>query len=146
MPDFSLRARAPRGAAARGERTRDPDLLASYLEDAAHFSGGHAREMATPATEAEVAELLRTATSVLPIGAQSSLTGGATPMGETIVSTRRLTGIEFLDADRVRVGPGVTLEALNKALQTSGCLYPPAPTFPGAFVGGTVATNAAGAA
>src|SRR6185503_2733181 len=41
---------------------------------------------------------------------------------------------------------GVTLEALNKALQTAGCLYPPAPTFSGAFVGGTVSTNAAGAA
>lgn len=146
MPDFSLRARPPRGATARGERTRDADLLASYLEDAAHFSGGHAGELASPATEAEVAEVLRSATTVLPIGAQSSLTGGATPMGETIVSTRQLTGIELVGADRVRVGAGVTLEALNQALESAGRLYPPSPTFSGAFVGGTVATNAAGAA
>jgi D-lactate dehydrogenase (cytochrome) len=146
MPDFSLRARPPRGAPARGERTRDADLLASYLEDAAHFSGGHASELASPANEAEVADVLRTAAKVLPVGAQSSLTGGATPMGETIVSTRRLTGIEMLGEDLVRVGAGVTLEALNRALESAGRLYPPSPTFGGAFVGGTVATNAAGAA
>jgi len=126
--------------------THDPDVLASFLEDAAHFSGGHARELVVPTNEAELARALRSSRTVLPIGAQSSLTGGATPMGETIINTRRLTGIEFLAADRVRVGTGVTLEALNKALQTAGCLYPPAPTFSGAFVGGTVATNAAGAA
>ena len=146
MPDFSLRARPPRGAAAGGERTHDADLLASYLEDAAHFSGGHASELASPANEAELAEVLRAATKVLPVGAQSSLTGGATPMGETIVSTRRLTGIEIVGADRVRVGAGVTLEALNRALESAGRLYPPSPTFTGASVGGTVATNAAGAA
>jgi D-lactate dehydrogenase (cytochrome) len=67
-------------------------------------------------------------------------------MGETIVSTRRLTGIEMVGADRVRVGAGVTLEALNRALEPAGRLYPPSPTFSGAFVGGTIATNAAGAA
>ena len=146
MPDFSLRARPPVGAVGSAGRTRDPDVLASFLEDAAHFSGGHSRELAAPANEAELAQTLRSSQTALPVGAQSSLTGGATPMGETIVSTRRLTSIEFLGADRVRVGAGVTLEALNRALQAAGCLYPPAPTFSGAFVGGTVATNAAGAA
>jgi D-lactate dehydrogenase (cytochrome) len=146
VPDPSLRARRPGGGAGRCEPTHDPDLLASYLEDAAHFSGGHARELASPASEAELAEVLRTSRTVLPVGAQSSLTGGATPMGETIVSTRRLTGIDFIGPDRVRVGAGVTLEGLNRALESAGRLYPPTPTFAGAFVGGTVATNAAGAA
>jgi D-lactate dehydrogenase (cytochrome) len=146
VPEFSLRARAPAGTLGSAQRTSDPDVLASFLEDAAHFSGGHARDLAAPANEAELAQTLRTSRTVLPVGAQSSLTGGATPMGETIVSTRRLTSIEFLSADRVRVGAGVTIEALNRALQAAGCLYPPAPTFSGAFVGGTVATNAAGAA
>jgi D-lactate dehydrogenase (cytochrome) len=145
VPDFSLRARPPAGPIGNAGPTHDPDVLASFLEDAAHFSGGHARELVAPASEAELARALRSSRTVLPIGAQSSLTGGATPMGETIVSTRRLTGIEFLGADRVRVGTGVTLEALNHVLQNAGCFYPPAPTFSGAFVGGTIATNAAGA-
>ena len=146
MPEFSLRARPPAGTAGPIEKTRDPDILSSYLEDAAHFSGGHARELVTPRSEADLAEVVRTARTVLPIGAQSSLTGGATPMGETIVSTRRLTGIEMIGADRVRVGAGMTIDALNRAIEAAGRYYPPSPTFSGACVGGTVATNAAGAA
>jgi len=146
VPEFSLRARPPAGTAGPIEKTRDPDILSSYLEDAAHFSGGHARELVTPRSEADLAEVVRTARTVLPIGAQSSLTGGATPMGETIVSTRRLTGIEMIGADRVRVGAGMTIDALNRAIEAAGRYYPPSPTFSGACVGGTVATNAAGAA
>ena len=87
MAGHSLRARQPAGAAGRAEPTRDPDILASYLEDAAHFSGGHASGLVAPANEAELAEVLRASRTVLPIGAQSSLTGGATPMGETMLST-----------------------------------------------------------
>src|SRR5258708_37767183 len=60
---------------------RDPDILASFLEDAAHFPGGHAAGLATPSSVSEVAALVRVERSLLPIGAQSSLTGGATPMG-----------------------------------------------------------------
>ena len=48
-------------------------------------------------------------------------------------------------ADFVRVEAGVTLTDLDLRLRQNGSYYPPAPTFPGAFVGGTVATNAAGA-
>ncbi len=96
-------------------------------------------------SEADVAAAVRCACSILPIGAQSSLTGGATPMGEIVVSTSRLNRIEQIGADRVRVQAGVTLAALDEALAAAGKSYPPAPTFTGAFVGGTVATNAAGA-
>jgi D-lactate dehydrogenase (cytochrome) len=44
------------------------------------------------------------------------------------------------------VQAGVTLAELDAALRAAGRYYPPAPTFTGAFVGGTIATNAAGAA
>src|SRR5262245_16095390 len=46
----------------------------------------------------------------------------------------------------VRVGAGLSLIQLRQALTAHGRYYPPAPTFTGAFVGGTVSTNAAGAA
>jgi D-lactate dehydrogenase (cytochrome) len=128
------------------ERVRDPDVLASHLHDAAHFSGGHSTELFAPSSEAEVAAVMRGAAAVLPIGAQSSLTGGATPMGETLLSTARLNRIEFIGLDHVRVQAGVTIAALDVALRNAGRAYPPFPTFTGAFVGGTVATNAAGAA
>lgn len=125
---------------------RDPAILAAFLEDAAHFPGGHASAIAHPASEAEVADVLRAAASVLPIGAQSSLTGGATPMGEVLLSTSRLNRILEVGADWVRAQAGVTLAALDSVLAAAGKYYPPAPTFTGAFVGGVVATNAAGAA
>jgi D-lactate dehydrogenase (cytochrome) len=46
----------------------------------------------------------------------------------------------------VRVGAGVPLDTLQARLAERGCWYPPTPTFMGAFAGGVVATNAAGAA
>ena len=125
---------------------RDPDVLASFLEDAAHFPGGHAAGIASPSNEEEVADVLRSAAHVLPIGAQSSLTGGATPMGEVLLSTARLNRILDIGPDWARVQAGVTLADLDAAMAAVGKYYPPTPTFTGAFVGGTVATNAAGAA
>jgi D-lactate dehydrogenase (cytochrome) len=145
MPGHSIRARPPRGEPSIPPITRDPDVLAAFLEDAAHFPGGHAAGIAAPASEAAVAALLSTAPSVLPIGAQSSLTGGATPMGDILLSTSRLNTILAVGPDWVRVEPGVTLIDLDAALARAGRYYPPAPTFTGAFVGGVVATNAAGA-
>src|SRR6266498_4044540 len=106
----------------------------------------NASAIATPASEAEVAAVLQSASTVLPIGAQSSLTGGATPMGEVLLSTSRLNQILAIGADSVRVQAGVTLADLDAALAQAGKYYPPAPTFTGAFVGGVIATNAAGAA
>lgn len=125
---------------------RDPAILAAFLEDAAHFPGGHAAAIAHPASDAEVADVLRSSASVLPIGAQSSLTGGATPMGDVLLSTSRLNRIVDVGPDWVRAQAGVTLAELDAALAAAGKYYPPAPTFTGAFLGGVVATNAAGAA
>lgn len=140
-----IRARRPAAVAAPQIGT-DPDVLASFLEDAAHFPGGFASGIATPASEGEIAALLRAAPSVLPIGAQSSLTGGATPRGDVLLSTSHLNRIIDSRDDWIRVEAGVTLVDLDLALAKLGKHYPPIPTFTGAFVGGIVATNAAGAA
>ncbi len=149
MSRFLIRARQPWGDGAPPRIVRDRDILAPHLEDAAHFPGGHATELIVPSTEMEVADAIRVSRRILPIGAQTSLTGGATPMGETLLSTARLNRIEStgpLGRTAVRVQAGVTMAALDEALARDGRYYPPAPTFSGAFVGGTVATNAAGAA
>ena len=145
MSNHRIDARRPRGAAHAAERITDPDRLRSVIEDAAHVAG-HASALVAPTTEAEIADVLRSSTAVLPIGAQSSLTGGATPRGDVVLSTSRLNRIIEIGTDRVRVEAGVTLADLDSALADAGRYYPPAPTFTGAYVGGTVATNAAGAA
>jgi D-lactate dehydrogenase (cytochrome) len=146
MPSNRLRARRPRGAAADPAVVRDADILASVLEDAAHYPGGHAAGLVQAASEADVAAILRAAPAVLTVGAQSSLTGGATPMGDLVIGTSRLDRIIEIGRKTVRVQAGVPIASLEEALADRGRYYPPAPTFAGAFVGGTVATNAAGAA
>jgi len=146
MSRSSVRARAAADPASAAVIRRDPDALAAHLEDAAHFPGGFASAIASPASEAEVSALLRSADAVLPIGAQSSLTGGATPRGELLLSTSRLNRILDMGDDWVRAGAGVPVIELNAALARAGRYYPAVPTFTGAFVGGIVATNAAGAA
>jgi D-lactate dehydrogenase (cytochrome) len=120
--------------------------VSGFLEDAAHFPGGFAAGVASPASVSEVAAVIAAAATVLPIGAQSSLTGGATPRGDVVLRTSRLNHIVPSANNLVRVGAGVALVDLDAALATIGKLYPPVPTFTGAFVGGVVATNAAGAA
>lgn len=107
--------------------------------------GGHAPSLAIPQDEAAVAAAVAEAAGVLAVGAQSSLTGGATPRGETLLSTERLRMLEVRDDGTVRAGAGVTIAELDAALRPQSLLYPPAPTWHGATVGGTIATNAAGA-
>ena len=124
----------------------DRDLLDSVACDASQMPGGRAAGVVFARSERDVADLLRTGARVLPIGAQSSVTGGATPMGEVVLSLARMDRVLDMGADRVRVQAGVTLAALDEALAGAGLRYPPAPTYHGATIGGTVATNAAGAA
>ena len=137
---------------------RDPAIVSSFLSDAAHVAGGSAAGVAFPRNEAEVAALVQHAERVLPIGAQSSLTGGATPRGEIVLSTRALSSVGPVTVvgpvlsdgphrdHTIRVGAGVPLTTLQATLTASHLYYPPVPTFEGAFVGGVISTNAAGAA
>ncbi len=117
-----------------------------WLLDAANFPGGHAAGIVFPRTTADVVDVLATSASVLPVGAQSSLTGGATPMGETILATTKMNRIIDVEPGLITVEPGVTVAAMQERLTEAGAWFPPAPTFTGAFAGGIVATNAAGAA
>ena len=120
--------------------------VTAFLEDAAHFPGGHAREVVFPRTTEEVADVVAGHSTILPIGAQSSLTGGATPMGETLLSTAKLNRILSETEITITAEAGVTVAALQEHLAQRGAWFPPAPTFTGATVGGIVSTNAAGAA
>ena len=117
-----------------------------YLSDAAHFPGGHAAAIAIPRRVDDIPAIVRDATSLLAIGAQSSLTGGATPMGEVVLSTEKLNRILEIGPGFIHVEAGVPVASMQEALAEHGAWFPPAPTFTGAFAGGIVATNAAGAA
>ncbi len=147
MATNRIQTRPPRPAcrAPRGPLPVTHDV-SGFLDDAAHYPGGHAPAVAFPRDEAEVAALVRGADRLLPVGAQSSLTGGATPNGDLVLSSSRMNAVGELGNDRITVQPGVALTTLREVLDAAGKAYPPTPTFEGATVGGVVATNAAGAA
>jgi D-lactate dehydrogenase (cytochrome) len=146
MSAHTIRAREPDRTPSALAVDRSPDAVSAYLEDAAHVPGGHADAVAKPRSEGEVAALVTAASRVLAVGAQSSVTGGATPRGGLVLSTEHLTRIQESGQDHVRAGAGVPLDMLQKVLAARGQWYAPVPTFTGAFVGGVTATNAAGAA
>ncbi|MCC6764431.1 MAG: FAD-binding oxidoreductase [Deltaproteobacteria bacterium] len=145
-PSWVARCRPARGDAADVVTTSDPERVASYLTDAARVPGGHTPAVSFPGSEAAVAALLAAGAPVLAVGAQSSLTGGATPRGERLLSTARLTAIGPAAPGSVTVAPGVVLADLARTLAARGQWYPPMPTYDGATIGGSIATNAAGAA
>lgn len=149
MPVSLIHARDPRAAFSAGPDATvidtSPDVLHAHREDAAHFAGGHADGVARPRSEQDVARLLTAATRVLPVGAQSSLTGGATPDGGLVLSTVRMTAIQEVGQRLFRAEAGVPIQTLQELLHEGGQWYAPSPTYTGAFAGGVVATNAAGA-
>jgi len=137
------------------EIVRQAELLEGYLEDASGAPPGRASGLCRPASEAELAALLRAtsaaATPVLCQAARTSLTGGAIPQDELVISVERLARIGPVESPAsgratVTVEPGVRLSDLREVLRRVGWYYPPVPTYEVAMIGGTVATNAAGAA
>jgi D-lactate dehydrogenase (cytochrome) len=136
------------------ETVTDPAILDAYLEDASGASPGVATGLVRPDSLAEASALLRdTLPARVPVlcqAARTSLTSGAVPQRDLVVSVERMTAIGSIAAggDRatVRVDPGVRLDRLREHLAQAGWYYPPVPTYEQAMVGGTVATNAGGAA
>lgn len=136
-------------------RVESAEILSAYLDDASGFPRGHAAALVRPATDDEAAAAVIAARgyrqSVLPQAARTSLTGGAVPHGECVISVERLDRIGPLDESgggdaRIRVGAGVRLKTLEEYLRPRGYFYPPVPTCLEAMVGGTLSTNAGGAA
>ena len=134
----------PPSSAAVASNT-DPELIDRFLEDAAHYPGGRATAVMRPRTIDELSACLRGAQRLLVVGAQSSLTGGATPANDVVVATEFLDSIR-IEGDRIRAGAGVPLQIVQDTLFRVGRWFPPVPTYLGAFAGGAVATCAAGAA
>ena len=79
----------------------DPELRDRFREDAAHYPGGGAAGVLRPRTTDDVSSCLRRGGRLLPVGAQSSLTGGATPMNDVVLSTELLTSIRRAGADLI---------------------------------------------
>ncbi len=133
---------------------RDPDVVAGYLEDASGTAPGQAAGVARIESESEASALLQatlaSGEAILCQAGRTSLTAGAVPRGEVVVSVERMRAIGPIERNpgggRVIVDPGVRLDDLRRALALHELYYPPVPTYEQARIGGTVSTNAGGAA
>ena len=149
-------------------RITDPDRIRNYLSDESAAFHGRAEELYLPASEAEVAEIVRAANeshTLLTVSAGgTSITGSRVPMsGGAVLSMERMVrverrpppGFEVAEAPGFTVQinptgkaaivpPAITLDELDAILSRRGLAYPPDPTEASANLGGTVATNASG--
>lgn len=150
-PDFLARLAAilgPKGL------TCDADAIAPWLTDWRGRYHGAAAALASPASTAEVAAVVRLCgergVAIVPQGGNSSMVGGATPPAEggaLLLSLRRMNRIRRLAvADRLAVAEaGVILATLHEAADAEGLRFPLSLGAKGsATIGGLCATNAGG--
>lgn len=134
--------------------THDPDLMAPWLTDWRGRYTGRALGLASPATTAQVAALVRFAqthrVTLVPQGGNSGMSGGATPddTGHSLlVSLRRLNNMSAIDSEnrRITCGAGVVLQHLHETAEAAGFRFPLSLGGKGsATVGGLISTNAGG--
>jgi FAD/FMN-containing dehydrogenase len=133
---------------------RDAETLAPWLVDWRGRYRGTACALASPASSAEVAALVRLCAQhrvpIVPQGGNTSMVGGATPPaagGALLLSLRRMNRIRSLAAaDGCAVAEaGVILASLHAAAADIGMRFPLSLGAKGsATIGGLVATNAGG--
>ncbi|MFL0356298.1 FAD-binding oxidoreductase [Erythrobacter sp. GH1-10] len=132
----------------------DPELLSPWLTDWRGRYTGRAMALASPATTAEVAALVKLCAKhripIVPQGGNSGMAGGATPDSsgdEILLSLRRMNTIRALDAQTGQCvcEAGVILQTLHEAAEAADMRFPLTLGGKGsATIGGLVSTNAGG--
>jgi D-lactate dehydrogenase (cytochrome) len=128
-------------------------MYESYVSDASFIRDGYADRVVLPESVEEVSEIVaganRDRVAVTVSGAGTGTVGGRVAFGGIVLATDRLNRIKNIvqeqDGGYAVAEAGVILADLQRAVDQEGLLYPPDPTERGAFLGGTVATNASGA-
>jgi glycolate oxidase len=137
--------------AASGPPASDHLRRLLYRADGA-VTGDMPVEVVIPDTAEDVAEAVRNATaaglSIVPRGAGTGLSGGASPLGRAaVVSLMRLDRILDVDPDNrtALVEPGVRNLELSRHTRADGLMFGPDPSSQSTCtIGGNIATNAGG--
>jgi FAD/FMN-containing dehydrogenase len=134
--------------------TAEAEPMAQWLTDWRGRYTGRALAMASPASTAEVAALVRLcarhAVAIVPQGGNSGMSGGATPDEtgrELLLTLRRMNAVGPIDLEsrRVTCQAGVILQTLHEAADAAGMRFPLTLGGKGsATVGGLISTNAGG--
>ena len=127
---------------------------APYLVDWRHQWHGSATAVVLPGSTKEVSAVVRaciaTGAKVVPHGGNTSMSGGAVPVGDgntVVVSLSRLNRIVDLDATAgtLTVEAGVTLGVVREHSDQAGKLFPLSIGSEGSCqIGGVISTNAGG--
>jgi FAD/FMN-containing dehydrogenase len=131
--------------------SRDPDEIAPHARDWRGRFQGSAPLLLKPASTAEVARILDICharrIAVLPQGGNTGLVGGSTPLGEVVISMKRMNAVRAVDPanDSLTCEAGAILETVQTAAQAAGRLFPLSLGAQGsAMIGGLISTNAGG--
>lgn len=131
----------------------DPEDLLAYSADATYYvRTGRPDAVVLPENTEEVSRIVRYACDrpipVVPRGAGTGLSGGATPLhGGIVLDMKRMR--QILEINRrnlsARVEAGVVLADFHRAVKKLGLFYPPNPqSMAVCTLGGNVATRACG--
>lgn len=131
--------------------TQDPDIIAPHLTEWRDKYQGHTPLMLTPRNTAEVALAVKICAQhnikIMPQGGNTGLVGGQTPMGEVLLSTRKMNKLRDLNAvnNSMIVEAGATLQSIHRAADTIERKFPLFLASQGSCtIGGNLSTNAGG--
>jgi FAD/FMN-containing dehydrogenase len=131
--------------------SRDPDEIAPHARDWRGRFIGSAPLLLKPASTAEVVRILDIChahrIAVLPQGGNTGLVGGSTPLGEVVISMKRMNAVRAVDPanDSLTCEAGAILETVQGAAKEAGRLFPLSLGAQGsAMIGGLISTNAGG--
>jgi glycolate oxidase len=132
--------------------TRKPEDLVCYSYDAAPARAFMPDAVVFPASETQVAGIMKLAWEnripVIPRGSGSGMTGGAVPVqGGLVLALTRMNQILDIDTDNftATVEPGVIVSHLHAAVEARGLFYPPDPASAAVCtIGGNVGECAGG--
>ena len=130
---------------------KDQDAIKGYFEDSSNLKGGHADSVIFPedinALSVSVKELNEKNIPITVSGGGTGTAGSRIPFGGVVISLEKFNKIKWISRQKLyaAVGAGVLVEDFKNECEGKELFYPCHPTEKGAFLGGTVATNASGA-
>jgi len=131
--------------------TADTDIITPHLSEWRDRYHGHTPIMLTPHTTREVAQMLRLCAAhkiaVVPQGGNTGLVGGQTPMGEVLLSLKKMTAIRQANpiTNALIAEAGATLGSIHETASTIDRQFPLfLASQDGCTIGGNLSTNAGG--
>jgi len=131
--------------------TTDKDIIAPFLVEWRDKYFGHTPIMLTPRNTQEVVQAVKICAaqglSIVPQGGNTGLVGGQTPMGEVLLSLRKMTTIRDISVtnNAITVEAGAPLVTVQNAADEVGLKFPLSLASEGSCtVGGVLSTNAGG--